>query len=182
MYKDNTKAAQTIVLNPNWEWVFTICTFHPDPDPKMAELEHIFSRFNGKALVFCTYRNTVDWVTYHLNAVTGINATRFVGQSKGMTQKEQKKVVQEFKDGKHDVLVCTSIGEEGIDISQVDVVVFYEPVPSAIRAIQRKGRTGRTRSGKCIILVTKDTADEVMLRVADRKMASMKKILTNRTR
>lgn len=176
MYNDETKAAALITSHPDWARINKMCTAQPDFDPKMRELDIIFRQFDGKALVFCTYRATVDWVTHHLNE-KDIKAARFIGQNKGLTQKEQKKTVQEFKDGKHDVLVCTSIGEEGIDISQVDLVVFYEPVPSAIRSIQRKGRTGRTRAGKCVILVTKDTADEVMLRVADKKMESMKKAL-----
>ena len=176
MYNDETKAAALITSHPDWARIGKMCVAHPDFNPKMRELDIIFRQFEGKALVFCTYRATVDWVTHHLNE-RDTKAARFIGQNKGMTQKEQKKTVQEFKDGKHDVLVCTSIGEEGIDISQVDLVVFYEPVPSAIRSIQRKGRTGRTRAGKCVILVTKDTADEVMLRVADKKMESMKKAL-----
>lgn len=178
MYDDTTKAAERILADGRWKLVQRICEADTNRNPKIEELQGIFGEIGPKTngLVFCTYRSTVDYVTETLRQM-GINVARFIGQNKGMTQKEQKKTVQKFKDGEHDVLVCTSIGEEGIDISQVDVVVFFEPVPSAIRSIQRKGRTGRTRAGKCIILVMKDTMDEVMLRVADRKMNSMKKML-----
>jgi len=180
IHDDETKAAARIRADPRWDHIGHMCTAQPDVDPKIFELDDVFRKFRGKALVFCTYRATVEAVTryFEINRIGhGIKAARFVGQNKGMTQKEQKRTVQQFKDGKYDVLVCTSIGEEGIDISQVDLVVFYEPVPSAIRSIQRKGRTGRTRAGECVILVTKKTADEVMLRVADKKIASMKKAL-----
>ena len=44
-------------------------------------------------------------------------------------------------------LVATSIAEEGLDIPEVDLVVFYEPIPSEIRYIQRRGRTGRKTAG-----------------------------------
>ncbi|MFN3527665.1 MAG: ERCC4 domain-containing protein, partial [Candidatus Altarchaeaceae archaeon] len=42
----------------------------------------------------------------------------------------------------------------------VDYVIFYEPIPSEIRTIQRRGRTGRGESGEIIILMTKGTRDE----------------------
>ena len=48
--------------------------------------------------------------------------------------------------------MATSIAEEGLDIPEVDLVVFYEPIPSEIRYIQRKGRTGRNAAGSVIIL------------------------------
>ena len=46
-----------------------------------------------------------------------------------------------------------------MDIPSTDLVIFYEPVPSEIRTIQRRGRTGRTRMGKVIILITRQTRD-----------------------
>ncbi len=61
--------------------------------------------------------------------------------------------------GEINVLVATSIGEEGLDIAEVSVVIFYEPIPSEIRKIQRTGRTARLAPGKLFILVTKDTRD-----------------------
>ena len=88
----------------------------------------------------------------------------FVGQLKkldtGLSQKEQKKVLDEFREGLFNVLVATSIAEQGLDIPNVDTVIFYEPIPSAIRQIQRRGRTGRHKQGKVIVLMTKNTMDE----------------------
>ena len=56
--------------------------------------------------------------------------------------------------------MATSVAEEGLDISKVDKVIFYEPIPSAIRTIQRRGRTGRMEEGSVIILLTAGTRDE----------------------
>jgi|GEM_PF-2178441 len=53
-----------------------------------------------------------------------------------------------------------SIGEEGLDIPEVGAVIFYEPIPSAIRQIQRRGRTARLKPGKLLILMIKNTRDE----------------------
>jgi Fanconi anemia group M protein len=70
-------------------------------------------------------------------------------------------------------LVATSIAEEGLDIPTVDLVIFYEPIPSEIRYIQRKGRTARRRLGRVVILITKGTVDESYYwssRARERKM------------
>jgi Helicase conserved C-terminal domain len=113
----------------------------------------------------------------------GIKASRFVGQAKreidiGMQQDEQSAILQSFRNGEFDVLVATSIAEEGLDIPQVDLVVFYEPIPSEIRYIQRRGRTGRKSSGRVIIFAAKDTIDERYLYASKRRMEKMKQILS----
>ncbi|MBW3004753.1 hypothetical protein KY310_02890, partial [Candidatus Woesearchaeota archaeon] len=58
------------------------------------------------------------------------------------------------------VLIATSVAEEGLDIPKVDLVMFYEPLPSAIRTIQRRGRTGRQDKGRVIVFLAKNTRDE----------------------
>ena len=95
----------------------------------------------------------------------GIKSAKFFGQAsrdgeKGLTQKEQKEIIKAFKIGEYDVLLSTSVAEEGIDIPAVDLVILYEPVPSEVRMIQRRGRTGRKRSGRVKVLITNGTRDE----------------------
>jgi len=136
-----------------------------------------------KALVFTHYRDTARKVVEILTE-NGIRASRFVGQAKreldlGMDQNEQSSVLESFRDGEFDVLVATSIAEEGLDIPQVDLVVFYEPIPSEIRYIQRRGRTGRKSSGSVVILAAKDTIDERYLYASKRGMEKMKQILSS---
>ncbi|MGC1932061.1 MAG: helicase-related protein, partial [Candidatus Nitrosopolaris sp.] len=136
-----------------------------------------------KALVFTHYRDTARRVVEILTE-NGIKAARFVGQAKrkldiGMSQEEQSAVLELFRNGEFDVLVATSIAEEGLDIPEVDLVVFYEPIPSEIRYIQRRGRTGRKSSGCVIILAAKDTIDERYLYVSKRRMEKMKQILSS---
>jgi Fanconi anemia group M protein len=98
-----------------------------------------------------------------LKLLDGVNCSIFVGQQKkkgkGMSQKEQLSILDDFRAGKINVLISTSVGEEGLDIPQVDLVIFYEPVPSEIRKIQRQGRTGRLEKGRVIVLLAKDTRD-----------------------
>ena len=96
-----------------------------------------------------------------------------------MSQEEQSAVLESFRNGEFDVLVATSIAEEGLDIPEVDLVVFYEPIPSEIRYIQRRGRTGRKSSGCVTILAAKDTIDERYLYASKRRMEKMKQILSS---
>ena len=136
-----------------------------------------------KALVFTHYRDTARKVVEILTEY-GIMAARFVGQAKkeldiGMSQEEQSAVLESFRNGEFDVLVATSIAEEGLDIPDVDLVVFYEPIPSEIRYIQRRGRTGRKSSGCVIILAAKDTIDERYLYASKRRIEKMKQTISS---
>ncbi|MCR4327339.1 MAG: helicase-related protein [Nanoarchaeota archaeon] len=119
---------------------------------------------NPKILIFTQFRDTASLVSKNLGKLVGVESKIFVGQAKkegsGLNQKEQKKIIEEFSEGKVNVLCATSIAEEGLDIPEVDAVIFYEPVSSAIRSIQRRGRTARLSKGKLIILITKETKDE----------------------
>jgi len=137
--------------------------------PKLEKLKEIVSKeVRGGAeriIVFCSYRDTADYLFKELNGIEGVRAVKFIGQSnrvdeRGMRQKEQVEILSKFREGEVNVLVATSVGEEGLDVPSTDLVIFYEAVPSEIRAIQRKGRTGRSRKGKIVVLVTKGTRDE----------------------
>jgi Fanconi anemia group M protein len=135
--------------------------------PKLIELQRIIEqeiKKDVKIMVFNQYRDNASDIVRVLNSIKGVKAELFVGQIKkgetGLSQKEQKEILDKFRAGEFNVLVATSVGEEGLDIPKVDLVVFYEPIPSAIRHIQRRGRTGRQEKGRVVILMTKNTRDE----------------------
>ena len=89
----------------------------------------------------------------------------------GLKQKKQIQTVQDFRDGLFRVLVATRVGEEGLDISEVNQVIFYDNVPSSIRYVQRRGRTGRKDTGKLVVLIAKDTIDETYYWIGKRKIS-----------
>ncbi len=134
-----------------------------------------------RIMVFTQFRDTATSLVNELNGLDSVDARLFVGQTKkggtGMTQKQQKEMLEEFSGGQFNVLVATSIGEEGLDIPKVDMVVFFEPVPSAIRSIQRRGRTGRLEKGRVVVLISKDTRDVGMRWIAHRKEERMYRVL-----
>ena len=142
------------INHPKLQKLIEIVLFELNRDPKQ------------KIIVFNHYRDSVKHLESILQKNPLLSVKRFVGQAnkeddKGLNQKEQKEIIDDFKDGKYNILITTSVAEEGLDLPAVDTIVFYEPVPSEIRMIQRRGRTGRFKSGKVYILITKDTKDEI---------------------
>ena len=132
----------------------------------------------SKIIVFTQFRDTLEMIHEKLES-EGIKSAKFFGQAtkdgeKGLTQKQQKEIIKAFRMGEYDVLISTSVAEEGIDIPAVDLVVLYEPVPSEVRMIQRRGRTGRKRTGRVKVLITNGTRDEGYYWSSVRKEDNMK--------
>ena len=155
--------------------------FHPKPE-LVTKLVETGLEDGGKVIVFTEYRDTVDNLMEILSNNPKIIPGKFVGQASkgnqiGMKQKEQIAQLQRFKEGEINVLVATSVGEEGLDVPAADSVILYEPVPSAIRAIQRRGRTARQRDGDVHILIAKGTRDEYVQQAAMKREQSMYRTL-----
>ena len=135
---------------------------------------------DSRVIVFANYRDTVEALEAALSELEGVRAIQFIGQSRrsgsgGLTAKQQISRLNEFREGGANVLVATSVGEEGLDIPSADLVIFYEPVSSEIRTIQRRGRTGRRRQGEVVVLVAEGTRDERAKDSAKRKEEFMHK-------
>jgi Fanconi anemia group M protein len=143
--------------------------------PKIPKLEEILRTISGKALIFSSYRDSVD-VIYNKLTDMGLSAGILIGKAgeAGLKQKKQIETVQKFRDGEFDILIATRVGEEGLDISEVNQVIFYDNIPSSIRFIQRRGRTGRKDTGKLIVLMAKDTIDERYYWIGKRKITAAK--------
>jgi Fanconi anemia group M protein len=142
--------------------------------PKVAKLQEIVVKeVKDKIIIFTQYRATASDIYFELKSIEGVKPVMLIGQKSGLTQKEQVGVIRDFEDGFFNVLICTSIGEEGLDIKGVGSAVFYEPVPSEIRSIQRRGRVARLVEGRIYVLVTKGTRDEAYYWTAYHKEKKM---------
>jgi len=176
-HEQQTKAVQHIVKQPEFNQAYILLTellTRKKEHPKIEEINKIVSDSleknpKAKIIIFAQFRLTGQKIVEEISQIKGVKARVFVGQSSkknskgektGLNQKEQNQIIEEFKRGEINVLCSTSIGEEGLDIPEVNLVVFYEPVPSAIRKIQRAGRTARLMKGELIILITLGTRDE----------------------
>lgn len=192
--KKRTKAAKSLLVDENFKKAVSLTKIAHDREiehPKLAKLVKILKKElkknkDSRIIIFTQFRDTVDRI-YEECLENDINAVKFFGQAskegkKGLTQKKQKEVIKSFKRGVYDVLISTSVAEEGIDIPAVDLVILYEPVPSEIRMIQRRGRTGRKKQGKMYILITKGTRDEAYYWSSINKEQRMKKQLSKRVK
>ncbi|RPA86663.1 P-loop containing nucleoside triphosphate hydrolase protein [Ascobolus immersus RN42] len=126
-----------------------------------------------RVIVFSSFRDSADDIVKELNKHDPlVKANIFVGQadakgSSGMSQKIQLETLEKFKKGAFNTLVATSIGEEGLDIGEVDLIICYDSNASPIRMLQRMGRTGRKRNGNIILLLTKGKEEEQSLKAKD---------------
>ena len=186
--ENKSKAVKQIVKNPLFGKAYSEAIKlegkmeHPKFD-KLKEIvqSEILANPKSRFIVFSQYRDMASLISKELSKIDGIRSNLFIGQLKkndiGLSQKEQREIIERFKEGSINMLTSTSIGEEGLDLPEVNVVIFYEPIPSAIRKIQRAGRTARLNPGKLIMLVTKGTRDESHFWTAHSKEKKMKKII-----
>jgi ERCC4-related helicase len=182
--QDPSRAAKAILNDARVDAVRRALATTRIEHPKLRRLalllqEHARADPTGRAIVFAHYRDTAEVLQEELARLDGIKPVRFVGQGnkgddKGLSQKEQQSILDAFRAGEQNVLIATSVAEEGLDIPSTDLVVFYEPVPSEIRSIQRRGRTGRDRPGRVIVLLTKNTRDVATYWVSRRKEQAMR--------
>ncbi|MFX0058447.1 MAG: DEAD/DEAH box helicase [Candidatus Heimdallarchaeota archaeon] len=190
--KNSSKASKILASDYRLTRIFIELKKHQDfsPEqlihPKYIFLEQILAEelknnSDSRILVFVKLRDSVKNIVKKLkqSTISSLKPARFVGQTtkseddKGLSQKKQLEILDKFKKGELNVLVSTNVGEEGLDIAECDLVVFYDVVASEIRFIQRRGRTGRHRKGKVIILYCRDTHDEVYMKIALNKLRKM---------
>ncbi len=160
-------------------------TSHPKLDALVVVLRELFAGATERpprVLIFAQYRDTIQGICARLEAEEWV-VGRFVGQAtrdaddKGMNQREQAQVLAAFRSGRFPLLVASSVAEEGLDVPDVDLVVFFEAVPSEIRAIQRRGRTGRSSVGRVVVLLTQDTRDVGYQKAETRREQAMGRIV-----
>lgn len=179
--KDIFKLLENVTEHPKLIYILDLCKKEKlDTSANKNTNVLLNNSQSSQILIFSHYRDTATHIVEELNK-TGIKSFRFVGQSTrnndiGMNQNEQSVILDSFRKKEFNVLVATSIAEEGLDIPEVKLVIFYEPVASEIRHIQRKGRTGRKSSGNVIILAAKDTVDMRILFASKRRIEKMKTI------
>uniref|UniRef100_A0A8C6XI25 ATP-dependent RNA helicase FANCM n=1 Tax=Naja naja TaxID=35670 RepID=A0A8C6XI25_NAJNA len=136
--------------------------------PKLKKLEDVVLQHfkswrkhqDTRVMIFSSFRDSVQEIAEMLNYhYPLVRVMTFVGHStgkntKGFTQKEQLEVVKHFREGGYNTLVSTCVGEEGLDIGEVDLIICFDAQKSPIRLVQRMGRTGRKRQGRIVVILS----------------------------
>ncbi|XP_065660698.1 Fanconi anemia group M protein isoform X3 [Hydra vulgaris] len=144
---------------------------------------------NTRVMIFSQYRDSVQEITALLSKHEPlIKVMSFIGQgnketaggknTKGLSQKEQFEVLQKFRNGGYNTIVSTSVGEEGLDIGDVDLIVCFDASNSPIRLVQRMGRTGRVRDGRIVILIGEGKEEATYKKCLSNKKGIHKNLLT----
>ena len=179
-----SKYKRQIIENPKFQEMMDKMEMwlkHPDfvGHPKLSSLaETVLNHLvdHGEAtriIVFSEYRDSAEEIVRMLNKHKPLVKARvFVGQAdskraEGMKQAQQIETIEKFRKGEFNVLVATSIGEEGLDIGQVDLIVCYDSSASPIRMLQRMGRTGRKRAGNIVLLLMRGKEEDQFARSKD---------------
>ncbi len=144
--------------------------------------ERLRRNLDSKIIIFASFRDTITVLHEAMGDLKDARAIQFIGQTnrssgEGLKPKEQIKRLEEFRNGSANILISTSVGEEGLDIPTADLVIFYEPVSSETRTIQRRGRTGRQREGEIIVLIAEGTRDENARSAALKREKNMHKVV-----
>ncbi|MCQ2053327.1 MAG: DEAD/DEAH box helicase family protein [archaeon] len=183
--KKKSRASKEIVATEEFKKIRKIVETTRVEHPKISKIMGLISQELNKSpktkiMIFSQYRDTCDMIAEKVSKIPNVHVAKLVGQSNdGLKQKEQIDILDKFREGIYNTIVSTSVGEEGLDIANIDMVIFYEPVPSEIRTIQRRGRTGRKDTGKVYVLVTKDTRDEVFEETSQKKEIMMREGLND---
>ncbi len=184
-----SKSLQKLMEDPRMEKVKRLVenSVGKVKNPKLEEAKKIVSKKlsknpDSRIMLFAHYRDSIKQLVREFENLENAKPTKFIGQADrkdedGMSQQEQAQILEDFREGKYNLLISTAVGEEGLDIPGVDLAVFYEAVPSEIRSIQRRGRTGRKRPGRVIVLLMKGTRDEAFYWSAFHKEKRMRETL-----
>lgn len=136
----------------------------PPNNPKLMELRRLILQAFGndadsRGIIFVRTRDLVKaihrWMMEtddlrHLKPVmfTGAQAKSSAG---GMTKVQQIDALSLFKEGRHKIVIATSVAEEGLDIQKCNLVIRYSYVSNEIAMVQARGR-GRRENGKYFVV------------------------------
>ncbi|KAM3595007.1 uncharacterized protein V6R79_017061 [Siganus canaliculatus] len=141
-----------------------------------------------RVMIFSSFRESVQEIAAMLNRHAAlIRVMTFMGQAsagkgvKGFTQKEQLEVVHRFRQGGFNTLVSTCVGEEGLDIGEVDLIVCFDAQKNPIRLVQRMGRTGRKRQGRIVVILAEGREERTYNQSQSNKRSVYKSIIGNKS-
>ncbi|NWH44042.1 FANCM protein, partial [Fregata magnificens] len=139
-----------------------------------------------RVMIFSSFRDSVQEIAEMLSRLSPVvRVMTFVGHStgkstKGFTQKEQLEVVKRFREGGYNTLVSTCVGEEGLDIGEVDLIICFDAQKSPIRLVQRMGRTGRRRQGRIVVILAEGREERTYNQSQSNKKSIHKAISGNK--
>ncbi|XP_070437525.1 interferon-induced helicase C domain-containing protein 1 [Equus przewalskii] len=144
LFFDNKKKLKKLAENPECE------------NEKLTKLRNTIMEHytrteeSARGIIFTKTRQSAyalsQWITENEKfAEVGVKAHHLIGaghssEFKPMTQNEQKEVISKFRTGKINLLIATTVAEEGLDIKECNIVIRYGLVTNEIAMVQARGR------------------------------------------
>lgn len=144
LFFDNKDMLKKLAENPEYE--------HEKLTKLRNTIMEQYSRTAGTArgIIFTKTRQSAyalsQWIIENEKfAEVGVKAHHLIGaghssEFKPMTQNEQKEVISKFRTGKINLLIATTVAEEGLDIKECNIVIRYGLVTNEIAMVQARGR------------------------------------------
>ena len=137
------------------------------PNPLLQHMETILKNQFGrcpqsKGIFFVQSIKHTQYVTNWIKSSPAlspiIQVTPITGYSRagGMEKSEQLCVLEGFRSGKYNLLVSTSVLEEGLDVPECNFVIRYQNVSNEIAQVQAKGRA-RAQDSRVYTVVSSDS-------------------------
>lgn len=124
------------------------------------------------AIVFCNTQFQTHLVAEWLKAM-GFKAKPISGR---LPQNKRTRLMQEFREKKVTILVCTDVAARGLDIKDVSFVINYDLPQEAANYVHRIGRTGRAgKDGRAISLCAHEDCEHLddIYKYIDQKIEKM---------
>ena len=123
--------------NKNVKQEFIFCSGYEKSKTFIKMLDKLMD--GSRILVFCETKRGTDDLTRALRS----DGWPALGIHGGKEQSERDWVLNEFKTGKHCLMVATDVASRGIDVKEIKYVVNFDCPKAPEDYIHRIGRTGR---------------------------------------
>ncbi|KAF0026473.1 hypothetical protein F2P81_021210 [Scophthalmus maximus] len=179
LFKENKEELQRLAENPHYE---------NDSLSKLKStiLHEFSSREEARGIIFTKTRRSAialsQWIQGNSKcADIGVKASYVIGggaQSvvKPMTSAEQKDVLTKFRNGDVNMLIATTVAEEGLDIPACNFVIRYGLVTNEISMVQAEGR-GRAEDSSYTVVDVKNSGVTEKERVNEYRKIMMDKAI-----
>ena len=117
-----------------------------------AIMHYLTDPYNCKALCFCSSKEHAEYTSKELNNA-GFKATSLVSGGNQNNEEERKSIHQQLRQGKINYICVVDIFNEGVDLPEIDTVLFLRPTESLTVFLQQLGRGLRISENKDCLTV-----------------------------
>ncbi|XP_026824649.1 probable ATP-dependent RNA helicase DDX55 homolog isoform X2 [Ooceraea biroi] len=148
------------------------------PECKLAAMIN-FIRSKGFRTKYMIFLSTCACVDYFSRIVQTLLPSINVFALHGKMKSKRYKIFDEFRQAESGILICTDVMARGIDISEIEWVIQYDPPSTASSFVHRCGRTARIGNKGNALLLLLETEDAYVDFIKRNQKVELQKIELN---